>query len=199
MFEYYLQRYKQLYLQQYKKYGVPKFRCYDEEVRLVKYFQKLYRTSSAVFYRSKIPAHFTASVIVISQDNHILLHLHQKLQQWVQFGGHVDGEENFALVAKRELLEESGVYFAQFFKIADAIQPIELDIYDVSPYNSEPRHQHYDICFLMIVPKRCQVVLSCESRDIRWFSLEKSRLKFFDITIQRKSAKIALLFKRFTC
>src|SRR5215212_1540780 len=62
------------------------------------------------FRRDCFPAHFTGSALVVSADgSRALLHHHRKLDRWLQFGGHCDGEEDVLRVAIREAAEESGI------------------------------------------------------------------------------------------
>jgi hypothetical protein len=62
------------------------------------------------FRRDVFPAHFTGSALVVSADGaRCLLHHHRKLDRWLQFGGHCDGEEDVLSVAQREAFEESGI------------------------------------------------------------------------------------------
>src|SRR5260221_12532971 len=60
------------------------------------------------FRRDAFPAHFTGSAFVVSADGACsLLHHHRKLDRWLQFGGHCDGEEDVLSVSQREAYEES--------------------------------------------------------------------------------------------
>jgi 8-oxo-dGTP pyrophosphatase MutT (NUDIX family) len=62
------------------------------------------------FRRDAFPGHFTGSAFVVSADGaRSLLHHHRKLDRWLQFGGHCDGEEDVLSVAQREAYEESGI------------------------------------------------------------------------------------------
>ena len=54
------------------------------------------------FHRTSFPAHFTGSALVVSADGRrALLHHHRKLNKWLQFGGHCDGDEDVLRVAQR--------------------------------------------------------------------------------------------------
>ena len=60
--------------------------------------------------RSSLHRHLTASAIAVDPAREqMLLHFHKKLERWLQFGGHCDGDANFLGVAWRETTEESGL------------------------------------------------------------------------------------------
>lgn len=95
----------------------------------------------------------TGSAWLLNPDGtKVLLTHHKKLNRWLQFGGHSDGESNTWNVALREVTEESGIQNIQF---------VSSDIFDVDihtiPENSkknEPEHKHYDIRFFIKSPNR---------------------------------------------
>ena len=124
------------------------------------------------FYRTSFPAHFTGSALVLSADGQrALLHHHRKLDRWMQFGGHCDGDEDILRVAQREALEESGI---EGLLVASAL-PLDLDIHEIPPRPAlgEPTHFHYDVRFLLIAPENAHFIVSSESLAIRWFTLEE--------------------------
>jgi arylsulfatase A-like enzyme len=68
----------------------------------------LLETTAECFERSCFPAHFTGSALVVDAHGaRALLHHHRKLDKWLPFGGHCDGDNNVLRVAQREALEES--------------------------------------------------------------------------------------------
>ena len=61
------------------------------------------------FRRDAFPAHFTGSAFVVSADGaRSLLHHHRKLDRWLQFGGHCDGEEDVLSVANAKRTRNLG-------------------------------------------------------------------------------------------
>src|SRR5258708_35124153 len=103
---------------------------------------ELLDTRADGFRRDAFPAHFTGSALVVSADGRqALLHHHRKLDRWLQFGGHCDGEEDFLKGAAREAREESGI---EGLILASA-RPFDLDIHEIPAHGSEPAHFHYDV------------------------------------------------------
>jgi 8-oxo-dGTP pyrophosphatase MutT (NUDIX family) len=137
---------------------------------------ELLDTRADCFRRDAFPAHFTGSALVVSADgSQALLHHHRKLDRWLQFGGHCDGEENVLAVARREALEESGI---DGLVVASA-RPFDLDIHEIPAHGNEPGHFHYDVRYVLIAPETATVQTSAESKELRWFTY--SHLQDWDL------------------
>jgi 8-oxo-dGTP pyrophosphatase MutT (NUDIX family) len=106
------------------------------------------------------PTHITASAVVVGSRG-VLLHLHKRLDLWLQPGGHVDDGETPEEAAVREVLEETGL------ECADP----EFVHVDVHP---GPRgHTHLDLRYLVSAdgdPKPAEN----ESPDVRWFAWDEA-------------------------
>ena len=124
------------------------------------------------FRRDTFPAHFTGSAFVVSADGaRGLLHHHRKLDRWLQFGGHCDGEEDVLSAARREAYEESGI---SGLVVASA-RPFDLDIHEIPPLGNEPAHFHYDVRYILIAPEHAELRTSPESKELRWFTGEEMK------------------------
>src|SRR5246127_319601 len=124
------------------------------------------------FRRDNFPAHFTGSAFVVSADGaRALLHHHCKLDRWLQFGGHCDGEEDVLSAAQREAFEESGI---SGLVVASA-RPFDLDIHEVPALGNEPAHFHYDVRYVLIAPENAKLRASPESKELRWFTGEEMK------------------------
>jgi 8-oxo-dGTP pyrophosphatase MutT (NUDIX family) len=140
----------------------------------------------ACFQRTSFPAHFTGSALVVNADgSQVLLHHHRKLDRWLQFGGHCDGEEDILRVARREALEESGIQGL----ILASERPFDLDIHEIPAHGADPVHFHYDIRFMLIAPEPAIPVLSQESRDLRWFTADEAAALPLDESLRRMIRK----------
>ncbi|HBY64068.1 MAG TPA: NUDIX hydrolase, partial [Solibacterales bacterium] len=113
-----------------------------------------------------LPAgHITGSAWVLDHGRtHVLLTHHQKLDKWLQLGGHADGDPDTLAVALREAREESGL---------SEVHPLTAGIFDVDVHliparKSEPEHFHYDIRHLLLADRRHPLRITSESKDLRW-------------------------------
>lgn len=111
--------------------------------------------------RDADPVHVTASGIVIG-DRGTVLHLHRRLQRWLQPGGHIEAGEHPAQAAQRESEEETGL----------ALQPVRdeplLLHLDVHP--AAQGHTHLDLRFLFWSGPEDPSPPQGESPWVRWFA-----------------------------
>lgn len=113
------------------------------------------------------PAHVTASAIVVSDDgDKVALHLHKRLNMWLQPGGHIDDGETPPEGALREAREETGLPVRHerdggvFFHI------------DVHP--GPKGHTHYDLRYLARAPHIAPAPDASESQEVAWFSWDEA-------------------------
>ena len=111
--------------------------------------------------------HVTASALVMDDDrSRVLLTLHPKVGRWLQLGGHCEvGDATFRDAVLRETIEESGIQDAQV-----SATPLRLDRHPV-PCGGR-MSEHLDVEFLALVPVDATAVMSDESDDLRWFSID---------------------------
>lgn len=76
----------------------------------VAHLRRLLRAADDPFLRTTLPAHVTASAVVLDPNTgRVLLHLHRRLGRWLQPGGHVEAGERPEDAAVRETIEETGL------------------------------------------------------------------------------------------
>lgn len=113
--------------------------------------------------RSHAPDHLTASAVVLS-GRQVLLVLHRKVGLWLQPGGHLeDTDASLAAAALREATEETGV-------AGLAVDPVPLRL-DRHPAPCGVEH-HLDVQFLVTAPAAAVPVVSAESLDVRWWPVD---------------------------
>jgi len=126
------------------------------------------RDASRPFDRDHAEGHFTGSAwLVDSTGKQVLLTHHRKLNRWLQLGGHADGDSDLAAVALREAGEESG--------LSDLT--VEQCIFDVDRHwiparAREPGHWHYDVRYVVRAGAQHTFVVSDESLELAWVSIE---------------------------
>lgn len=121
------------------------------------------------FERTHLPGHITGSAWITdaARKNVLLVH-HAKLNRWMQPGGHADGDENVFRVALREAEEETGL---QNFKPLGDL-PFDIDIHTIPARKDFPEHLHYDVRFLFEADINEPIIVSEESHDVKWVTLD---------------------------
>ncbi len=121
--------------------------------------------------------HITASAWILDkvhdlptgQAGKTLLTHHRKLDRWLQIGGHAEGETDIVEVSLREAQEESGLQHLSLLH-----QGIfALDIHRIPEYKGFPAHNHLDICFAWQADENEPLIITSESKDLRWVPLAK--------------------------
>lgn len=125
------------------------------------------------FHSELLPGHVTGSAWVVNQtrDKALMLH-HKKQNQWFQPGGHADRDADIRRVALRETSEESGLDPEHIHLVSEQIFDVDIHTIPASQYG--PRHDHYDIRFLLEVDDRVEIPGNDESHDIVWVPLHQA-------------------------
>lgn len=142
------------------------------------------------FERSLLIGHITGSACIVNNARtKILLTHHQKLDKWLQLGGHSDGNPDTLSVAVREAQEESGL---------KNIRPVSENIFDVDVHTiparkNEPSHFHYDIRFLFEADENESLIISSESKNLAWIALSEIEMFTREESVLRMVRKIIAL------
>ncbi len=126
-------------------------------------------SGDVAFSRSRYePGHFTASGFVLAPGGDALLMIfHDKLQRWLQPGGHVEtGDAGIAEAAWREVAEETGL--DDHVGVTSAI--FDVDVHPIPQSSHEPAHRHLDVRFLFRAGSS-QLVAGSGVTEARWISL----------------------------
>lgn len=124
------------------------------------------------FVRENLAGHITASILVVDPTfEQVLLMHHKKLDRWLQFGGHSDGDTDSEQVAIKEFHEESGIQ-----ELPNNIQLFGVDAHTIPERGSEPEHTHFDLLFIGTISRDSSFqAREAEVNDIRWFSIDQAR------------------------
>ena len=95
-------------------------------------------------------AHLTASAWVVSPDRkQVLMAYHNIYNSWAWLGGHADGDANLHDVARKEVIEESGVSHLKF--LSD--EPFSIEILSVDGHVKRGEyvstHLHLNVTYLI--------------------------------------------------
>ncbi len=116
------------------------------------------------------PGHVTGSAWVVSRHrDHVLMLHHRKHDQWFQPGGHADGDADILRVALRETAEETGLDSSHIRLVAQDI--FDVDVHIIPASIRGPRHEHFDIRFLVEMDHDIPIPGNDESHDILWIPL----------------------------
>lgn len=138
------------------------------------------------FKRENLDGHVTAAAWILSDcGKKVCLVHHKKLNKWLQPGGHCDGEFRVKLVAQKELEEETGLKTAKLFNG----EIFDIDVYVFAHNKGVSEHVHYDIRYVFIADGNEEPVVSNESNDVKWFTLEEAAKITKDESIMRMLAK----------
>ena len=118
--------------------------------------------------RSNIKGHIVGSAFIVDKSRtYSLLTHHKKLNKWLQLGGHCD-IPNVLKTANREAIEESGI--SDISIVSTAV--LDVDIHTI-PDGKEPTHTHYDIRYLFEADINAPIIVSNESKDVKWIKLDE--------------------------
>ena len=128
------------------------------------------KRESACFERSTSVGHMTGSAWVVDwkAGRVVLLH-HARLGKWLQPGGHADGDGDLERVARREVMEETGL--DDLILLGSGI--FDVDIHEIPARASEPAHLHYDVRLAFGADANNVLRSSSESVALEWMPLAK--------------------------
>jgi 8-oxo-dGTP pyrophosphatase MutT (NUDIX family) len=123
--------------------------------------------------RSQLAGHLTGSGFVLDSTRaKVLLLHHGKLNRWLQPGGHGEGETDPRQIALREIEEETGLSSADLEPFPDE-KLLDVDVHPIPARKGEPAHDHLDLRYGFVARPGARPRLSPESRDLRWFELDR--------------------------
>lgn len=144
---------------------------FPEEAAMIARTRRFVAAMPCCFDRTCPGGHVTASAWVLNPaaDHALMIH-HRKLDLWLQPGGHADGDADLLGVAVRETVEEIGAP-------PDAVRPLSAAVFDVDVHTvpatgPDPRHDHFDIRFLVMLDDRVPLAGNpAEAHDVAWVPL----------------------------
>lgn len=146
------------------------------------------------FCRSNLEGHFTGCGLVVNPERtHVLMINHIAYGKWLLPGGHCDGESIVQKVARREVMEETGL---------QKLKPISPSVFDVDVHpvperkdKGEPEHYHYDLCYLFEAEMDEEAIVHQEDEvhAAKWVTLDEFLKLNNAPDFQRYAAKVRKL------
>ena len=113
------------------------------------------------------PCSEESAIVVSDEGDAVVLHLHKRLNMWLQPGGHIDVGEDIVAAALREAREETGLPVRHE---REGGVFVHLDVHP------GPRgHTHFDVRFVVRAPKVTPTPGVGESPEVRWFSWNEAQ------------------------
>jgi len=115
--------------------------------------------------------HVTGSAIIVG-DRGVVLHLHKRMNLWLQPGGHIEHGETPWDAAVREAEEETGlaVEFApEPGRAAVPVASVVPTLAHVDVHAGPRGHTHLDLRYILVAPPDDPAPPPGESQDVRWF------------------------------
>ena len=123
-----------------------------------------------------MPVHATGSAVIVhAETRRVLLRWHERMQAWLQVGGHADpGETDPFLVALREAQEETGL--RDLVPWPDSNEPtvVQVVVVPVPAGKGEPPHHHADLRYVLATATPDQATPETETAYLRWLYLEEA-------------------------
>jgi 8-oxo-dGTP pyrophosphatase MutT (NUDIX family) len=120
------------------------------------------------------PVHVTGSAIVVHpRSGRVLLRWHERMQGWLQLGGHGDaGETDPFAIALREAQEETGL--RDLAPWPDPARPalLHVVVVPVPAGRGEPQHEHADIRYVLATATPDEATPESPGAALRWLTVD---------------------------
>jgi 8-oxo-dGTP pyrophosphatase MutT (NUDIX family) len=135
--------------------------CDERERESIEQFLAIAPTLESPFDEHVNDTHITGSAIVVGKRG-VVLHLHKRLNIWLQPGGHIEQGETPAEGALREAREETGL---------DVRHPDNGPVLVHLDVHPGPRgHTHFDVRYIVMADDVEPAPGVDESQDVAWFA-----------------------------
>lgn len=147
----------------------------EQEEKDKEIFLTSIETFDDVLTRNNEIVHFTSSAFVVNKNKDKVLMVHHNIyNSWSWTGGHVDGVSDFLHVAKKEVMEETGVKQVQ--PVTEDI--ISLDVLSVISHYKKGKyvapHLHLSVAYLLEADENEALMIKPdENSNVKWIPFEE--------------------------
>jgi 8-oxo-dGTP pyrophosphatase MutT (NUDIX family) len=168
----------------------------QEEAADAERLRTLARSGDA--WSRSLSLHVTGSALVVDPPTErVLLRWHERMQGWLQVGGHADpGEVDPYAIALREAREETGL--EDLVPWPNALEPavIQVAIVPVPAGKGEPAHHHADIRYVFSTKTPDSVRAESDTARLAWLTLDEALARVGEDNLRTCLARIADIFLR---
>lgn len=160
-----------------KKQLMNYLRIFPDEENLLSSLKKQVLKNQNIFSRRNFEGHITASGLVISPDKKVLVVFHNKLQKFLQPGGHIEKDDkNIIFSAMREVREETNLSNIELCSwCLDNNSPIMIDTHKIqeNKQKNENEHYHHDFMFIFTTKEKKIMIDTNEISDFCWMDINE--------------------------
>jgi 8-oxo-dGTP pyrophosphatase MutT (NUDIX family) len=142
------------------------------------------------------PLHVTGSAVIVHPPTgRVLLRWHERMQSWLQVGGHADaGETDPLAIALREAREETAL--ADLTAWPEPAQPrvVQVAIVPVPAGKGEPAHQHADLRYVLSTATPETATPETPAARLAWLDLQQALITVAEDNLRICLGRIAELF-----
>jgi 8-oxo-dGTP pyrophosphatase MutT (NUDIX family) len=145
----------------------------EAEQRDVERLRRLVAEAADPWTRASL-LHVTGSAVVVHPPTRrVLLRWHDRMQAWLQVGGHADpGESDPYAIAAREAREETGLRDLVAWPDANSPRVLQVAVVPVPAGKGEPEHEHGDIRYALATSHPEGIAPESESAELKWMPVE---------------------------
>lgn len=164
----------------------------DTEIADVARVRELLSAAADPWSRA-LPVHLTASALVVHPSSRrVLLRWHERMNAWLQIGGHGDpGETDPLAVVLREGEEETGLTDLRPWPSPDLLHVVVVPV-PASP--KEPAHEHADLRFVLATDRPEDARPEKPTAPLRWVDLASARELVSEDNLRETLSRVDRLF-----
>jgi 8-oxo-dGTP pyrophosphatase MutT (NUDIX family) len=143
-----------------------------------------------------LPLHVTGSAVIVHPPSQrVLLRWHERMQAWLQVGGHADPGENDPLsIALREGFEETGLDDLAPWPAGAPPQPMHIAVVPVPAGRGEPAHEHADVRYVLATFRPDAIRPESDSAQLAWLSVPEAMQRVAEDNLHVCLERVARLF-----
>ncbi len=129
---------------------------------------------SDVLSRENEIGHFSSSAFVVNEKrNKVLMIYHLIYKTYAWTGGHMDGDDDFAYVAKKETVEETGIEKLKLISGIISLESLPVPTHIKGGKEIE-EHDHFNVTYLFEADENQELkIKEDENSDVRWIPFEE--------------------------